>query len=296
METKTLSRATTATRSATAPSIGSQTVTLVFLVAFTMYCLLPATWLLFASTKSTGDLYGSFGFWFSNFNLFDNLSRLATYQGGIYLRWLFNSLVYAGLGGLLSTIISAMAGFALAKYQFAGRELIFSIILGGVLIPSAVLALPLFLLLSQIGLTNNYLGVLFPSLVSPFGVYLSRVYAASAVPDELLEAARVDGSSELRTFFTMVTRLMGPALVTAFLFQFVAIWNNFFLPLVVLSRNELFPVTLGLYAWQGQALGQPDIVSLVITGSLVASLPLIILFFSLQRYWRAGAANGAVKG
>ena len=145
-------------RSATGPSLGSRNLTLVFLVAFTMYCLFPATWLLFASTKSTGDLYGSFGFWFSNFNLFDNLNRLATYQGGIYLRWLFNSLVYAGLGGLLSTVISAMAGFALAKYQFAGRELIFSVILGGVLIPSTVLALPLFLLLSQIGLTNNYLG------------------------------------------------------------------------------------------------------------------------------------------
>jgi multiple sugar transport system permease protein len=283
--------------SATKLSLGSRTLTLVFLVAFTMYCLLPATWLLFASTKNTGDLYGSFGFWFSNFTLFDNLHRLTTYQGGIYLRWLLNSVVYAALGGLLSTIISAMAGFALAKYQFAGQELIFSIILGGVLIPSTVLALPLFLLLSQIGLTNNYLGVILPSLVSPFGVYLSRVYASSAVPDELLEAARVDGSSELRTFFTLVTRLMGPALVTAFLFQFVAIWNNFFLPLVVLSRNELFPVTLGLYAWQGQALlDNPDTISLVITGSLVASLPLIILFFSLQRYWRAGAASGAVSG
>jgi multiple sugar transport system permease protein len=193
-------------------------------------------------------------------------------------------------------IISAMAGFSLAKYHFAGRELIFGIILGGVLIPSAVLALPLFLLLSKVGLTNTYWGVLLPSLVSPFGVYLSRVYAAASVPDELLEAARVDGSGEVRTFFTMVMRIMAPALVTVFLFQFVAIWNNFFLPLVVLSRNDLFPVTLGLYAWQGQALGNPDIVSLVITGSLIASIPLVIMFFVLQRYWRAGATAGAVKG
>src|SRR6476659_8259670 len=111
-------------RSTSGSSAGSRTLALVFLVAFTMYCILPATWLLFASTNNTGDLYGSFSFWFSNFNLFENLNRLATYQGGIYLRWLFNSLVYAGLGGLLSTIISAMAGFALAKYQFAGRKVI----------------------------------------------------------------------------------------------------------------------------------------------------------------------------
>jgi multiple sugar transport system permease protein len=149
---------------------------------------------------------------------------------------------------------------------------------------------------SKVGLTNTYWGVLLPSLVSPFGVYLSRVYAAASVPDELLEAARIDGSGEVRTFFTVVMPIMAPALVTVFLFQFVAIWNNFFLPLVVLSRNDLFPVTLGLYAWQGQALGNPDIVSLVITGSLVASIPLVIMFFALQRYWRAGATAGAVKG
>lgn len=283
-------------RSATGPALGSRSLTLVFLLVIAGYCLLPVSWLIFASTKSTGDLYGTFGFWFAEFNLFENLRRLRSEDGGIFIRWMLNSVLYAGLGGLLSMLISALAGYALAKHRFAGRELIFGIILGGVLIPGAVLALPLFLLLSKLGLTNTYLGVLLPSLVSPFGVYLSRVYAEASVPDELLEAARVDGSGEFRTFFTMVLRIMGPALVTVFLFQFVAIWNNFFLPLVVLSRTDLFPVTLGLYAWQGQALGNPDIVSLVITGSLVASLPLVVLFFSLQGYWRAGATAGAVKG
>ena len=281
---------------ATGPSLGSRSLTLIFLIVIAGYCLLPASWLIFASTKSTGDLYGTFGFWFAEFNFFENLRRLRTEDGGVFVRWMLNSLLYAGVGGLLSMLISALAGYGLAKHKFAGREVIFGIILGGVLIPGAVLALPLFLLLSKLGLTNTYLGVLLPSLVSPFGVYLSRVYAEASVPDELLEAARVDGSGEFRTFFTMVLRIMGPALVTVFLFQFVAIWNNFFLPLVVLSRTDLFPVTLGLYAWQGQALGNPDIVSLVITGSLVASLPLVILFFSLQGYWRAGATAGAVKG
>jgi multiple sugar transport system permease protein len=283
-------------RTATDPPLGSRTLTLVFLLAFAGYCLLPAAWLIIASTKSTADLYGTFGFWFAQFNLFDNLRRLTAQNNGIFIRWMLNAVLYAGVGGLLSMVISALAGFALAKYQFAGRELIFAIMLGGVLIPGAVLALPLFLLLSKVGLTNTYLGVLLPSLVSPFGVYLSRVYAAASVPNELLEAARVDGSGEVRTFFTMVMRIMAPGLVTVFLFQFVAIWNNFFLPLIVLSRNDLFPVTLGLYTWQGQALSNPDIVSLVITGSLIASLPLVVLFFALQSYWRAGATAGAVKG
>ena len=278
------------------PALGSRSLTLIFLLVVAGYCLLPVSWLIFASTKSTGDLYGTFGFWFAKFNFFENLRRLGAEDGGIFIRWMLNSVIYAGVGGLLSMLISALAGYALAKHKFAGKELIFGVILGGVLIPGAVLALPLFLLLSKLGLTNTYLGVLLPSLVSPFGVYLSRVYAEASVPDELLEAARVDGSGEFRTFFTMVLRIMGPALVTVFLFQFVAIWNNFFLPLVVLSRNELFPVTLGLYAWQGQALGNPDIVSLVLTGSLIASIPLVILFFSLQGYWRAGATAGAVKG
>ncbi len=285
-----------ARRSALTPALGSRTLTTIFLVVIAGYCLLPVSWLIFAATKSTGDLYSSFGFWFADFNLFDNLRRLGAEDGGVFVRWMLNSVLYAGVGGFLGMLLSALAGYALAKHEFAGRELVFGVILGGVLIPGAILALPLFLLLSKIGLTNTYLGVLLPSLVSPFGVYLSRVYAAASVPDELLEAARVDGSGEFRTFFTIVLRIMGPALVTIFLFQFVAIWNNFFLPLVVLSNNDLFPVTLGLYAWQGQALGDPDIVSLVITGSLVASIPLVILFFMLQRYWRAGATAGAVKG
>ncbi len=283
-------------QSATGPTLGSQALTLIFLLAFAAYCLLPASWLLFGATKHASDLYGSFGFWFADFNLFENLRLLMAQQDGIFFRWMLNSALYAGGGAFLSMIISAMAGFSLAKYNYPGREAIFATILGGVLIPSAVLALPLFLLLSRVGLTNTYLGVLLPSLVSPFGVYLTRVYAAASVPDELLEAARVDGSSELRTFFTIVTRIMAPALVTVFLFQFVAIWNNFFLPLIVLSRTELFPVTLGLYTWQGQARNTPTIVPLVVIGSVIASLPLVALFFSLQRYWRAGATAGAVKG
>ena len=279
----------------TVPALGSRALTLVFLVVVAGYCLLPVSWLLFASTKSTGDLYGTFGFWFAEFNLFENLRRLGAEDGGVFVRWMFNSVLYAGVGGLLSMLISALAGYALAKHRFAGRELIFGVILGGVLIPGAVLALPLFLLLSKLGLTNTYLGVLLPSLVSPFGVYLSRVYAEAAVPDELLEAARVDGAGEFRTFFTMVLRIMGPALVTVFLFQFVAIWNNFFLPLIMLRDQTLFPVTLGLYTWNSQVNQIPEIRTLVIVGAFLSIIPLIIAFLSLQRFWRGGLGAGSVK-
>ena len=162
------------------------------------------------------------------------------------------------------------------------------------LVPGTALALPLYLLMSKVSLTNSYWSVLLPSIVSPFGVYLARVYASSAVPDELLEAARVDGSGEGRTFLTISMRLMSPALVTIFLFQFVAIWNNFFLPLVMLSNEKLYPVTLGLYSWNNEYGQAPQLVSYVIIGAAVSVIPLIVAFLSLQRFWRSGLAAGSL--
>ena len=152
----------------------------------------------------------------------------------------------------------------------------------------------MYLMFSQIGLTNSYWSVLIPAFVSPFAVYLCRIYAAASVPDELIEAARIDGASEVRIFFTVAMRIMSPALVTVFLFSFVAIWNNFFLPLVMLSDVNLFPVTLGIFQWFSQ-VNQP-IYNVVITGSLLSVIPLVIAFLALQRFWRAGLTAGGVKG
>jgi multiple sugar transport system permease protein len=172
----------------------------------------------------------------------------------------------------------------------------FGVILAGVLVPATALALPLFLLLSEVDLTNTYWAVFLPSLVSPFGVYLSRIYAAGAVPDELIEAGRLDGAGDMRIFFSMSVRLMAPALVTIYLFQFVAIWNNFFLPLIMLVDQDLYPVTLGLFAWTSQSARDPGLVTAVIVGSFVSVVPLIIAFLMLQRFWRSGLAAGGVKG
>jgi multiple sugar transport system permease protein len=188
-----------------------------------------------------------------------------------------------------------MCGYALAKYRFPGRETIFNVVLGGVLVPATALALPLFLLFSQVQLTNTFWAVLLPSLVSPFGVYLSRVFAEASVPDELIEASRIDGAGEVRTFFTVSIRLMFPAMITVFLFQFVSIWNNFFLPLIMLRSEELFPVTFGLYAWNSTINQFPELRTLVLVGSLLSIIPLIITFLLLQRYWRTGLGTGALK-
>lgn len=217
-------------------------------VMFTaMACFMLPLWYLFvASSKNRGDLTTTPGLWFSHFQLGTNVSDTVNRDGGIFWRWLLNSVLYAGVGAAIGTVIAAMAGYALAKYEFRGREATFNTILAGVLVPATALALPLFLIFAAVGLTNTYWSVLLPSLVSPFGVYLSRIYASASVPDALIEAARLDGVGEFRIFLMMATALMKPALVTIFLFQFVVIWNNFFLPLIMLVDRKLFPMTLGL--------------------------------------------------
>jgi multiple sugar transport system permease protein len=268
-----------------------------FLVLFTIYFLVPYFWLIVSATKNAGDLFGTFGLWFApNFQLGSNLQQLFTYNDAIYLRWLLNTLLYAGVGSLLGTFLAAMAGYAMAKYEFRGRNLVFIFVLGAILVPGTALALPLYLLMSKVSLTNTYWAVLLPSIVSPFGVYLSRIYAASSIPDELLEAARIDGANEFRTF-TIGLYLMIPALVTILLFQFVAIWNNFFLPLVMLSDQKLFPITVGLQTWNATTGGANKFLyTLIITGALISSIPLLAGCVLLQRFWRGGLGAGSVKG
>ncbi len=273
----------------------SRTVAMAVMVVATLYFLTPLWWLVVASSKTRSEFTTTNPLWFADFALFDNISALVNYRDGVFLQWLANSALYAGVGAALATLIAAMAGYAIAKYSFRGRETLFNVILGGVLVPATALALPLFLLFSQAGATNTIWAVLLPSLVSPFGVYLSRIYASASVPDEIIEAARIDGAGEVRTFFTVATRLMAPALVTIFLFQFVAIWNNFFLPLIMLRDEKLFPVTLGLYVWNTQVSQIPDIRALVVIGSLLSIIPLIVTFLALQRFWQSGLANGGLK-
>ena len=273
----------------------SRSAAMIVMGVSTLYFLVPIWWLFISSTKSRGDFGSTAGLWFADFNLVTNVSALAEYNGGVYFRWMLNSIVYAGAGALLGTLFASMCGYALAKYRFPGSEFIFNVVLGGVLVPATALALPLFLIFSQFNATNTFWSVFLPSLVSPFGVYLARIFASASVPDELLEAARLDGAGEVRTFFTVSRRLMTPALVTIFLFQFVAIWNNFFLPLIMLRDESLFPVTLGLYAWNSQVNQIPEIRTLVIVGAFLSIIPLIIAFLSLQRFWRGGLGAGSVK-
>ncbi|MGW1836191.1 carbohydrate ABC transporter permease [Streptomyces sp. NPDC002067] len=279
----------------TAPPLRHRILTAALLTVAALYFLTPVYWLAVSATKSTADLFGTFGFRLSRPHLLDRLGAVLTYDHGVYLRWFANSLLYAGIGATAATLLAAAAGFALAKYRFRGRETVFRVVLAGVLLPGTALALPLYFLFGGLGLTDTYWAVLLPGTVSPFGVYLCRIYATAAVPDALLEAARLDGAGETRIFAALGLRLMTPALVTVFLFQFVHIWNNYFLPLVMLSDSRLYPVQLGLTTWTGYADRLPVLYQYTVGGALLSVVPLMILMAVLQRYWRTGLADGGLK-
>ncbi len=265
---------------------------------FLVYSFLPLLWLVISSTKTQESLIGSFGLWFSGpFALFDNIGQVLTYNDGIFLRWFLNTLIYVVIGAGGATLLATLAGYGLAKYNFPGKRAVFAVILGAIAVPGTALAVPTFLMFSQLGLTNTMWAIIIPSLISPFGLYLIWVYAVDSVPTELLEAARVDGSGEFRTFFTISLRLLAPGVVTVALFAIVATWNNYFLPLIMLNDPQLFPLTIGLQQWNLQAVGvssQP-IFNLVITGSLLTIIPIVIAFLLLQRYWQSGLSAGSVK-
>lgn len=264
-----------------------------------LYFMLPLHWLVVSSTKSQRDLFATFGLWFGReFSLVDNLRDLFAYGNGIFGRWLLNTLFYATTSAVGASLLAALGGYAFAKYRFKGRELLFAIVLGAIVVPLTALVIPLFLLMSRIGLLNTPWAVILPSLVNPFGLYLMRVYAQTSIPQEMLEAGRVDGASEFRIFRSIAFPMMLPGFITVLLFAFVATWNNYFLPLVVLSSQDLLPVTVGLSQMNSTAYGGGGaqvMFTVVITGSLVAVVPLILGFVFLQRYWRGGLSLGAVK-
>ncbi|MCI2236936.1 carbohydrate ABC transporter permease [Paenibacillus sp. TRM 82003] len=263
------------------------------------YFLLPLYWLVVASTKTNRQLFSTFGLWFDDINLWSNLTAVFSAQGGIFWTWIGNTVLYAGVSAVGAAFLATAAGYAFAKYDFPGGTLMFSIVLGAIMVPTTALAIPTYLLFAGVDLTDTRWAVVLPSLVSPFGVYLMRVYAADAVPTELIEAARVDGAGELRIFFTVALRLVAPGFVTVLLFALVATWNNYFLPLIMLSSPDLYPLTVGLAQWQSAAAagsGGQVLFSSVITGSLVSIVPLIVAFLYLQKYWQSGLATGGVKG
>jgi multiple sugar transport system permease protein len=286
-------RARSAHRTKTA--IGTAVATLA-----AIYVLAPIYWLIVASSKNTGQLFNSQTFLpASHLSWAENFKLLFTVDGGYFKYWLLNSVIYAVLTATLATAVSTLCGYALAKYRFRGRRVVFGMVVGSLLVPSTALVVPLFLLEHDFGFINTYQGVILPLLVYPFGVYLMSLFSADAVPDSLVDAARVDGSGEFRAFWKVSRPLLMPGMVTLFLLTFIGTWNNYFLPLVLLGSTTRFPLTVGLSAWASElnlaGAGQP-LYPEVILGSVVSVLPMLILFPFLQKYIARGLTFGAIVG
>lgn len=262
-----------------------------------VYFVLPLYWLAVSSTKDNGQLFGTFGLLPSwPWHMLDNISAAFAYQGGALATWLGNSLLYSSSVALGSTMLCAMAGYAFAKHDFPLKRFWYLAILGGVLIPFSALVLPVFLLVNRFGLNDTHFGFILPALVNPFGVYLMAIFWSQGLPNELIDAAYLDGANEWQVFWRVGLPLVRNGLVTVGLFAFVDTWNNFFLPLVVLSKTELFPATVGLAVWNSTAaLGEKVSYTTIITATAISFLPLLIVFVLLQRYWREGLTLGALK-
>jgi multiple sugar transport system permease protein len=269
--------------------------------AFAVFTLIPIWWIFVSSTKTAPNVDSTFGFWFARpFALFTNLKDVfVDKQGGSFSRWALNSAIYAGGGALGATVLSAMAGYGFARFNFRGKRVLFVFVMVALLIPITAFAVPLYIVYAKVHLDSTMPGIIMPFMVSPVSVYLMRVYVGGSVPLELLDAARVDGAGETRLFLRIAVPLMLPALVTVFMINVVSSWNNYFLPFIVNNSAKLYPLTQGLAIWMNSgniAGGTADYTALTVTAGLISITPLVIMFVVLQRYWRGGLLRGGLTG
>lgn len=207
-------------------------------------------------------------------------------------RYMANSALIATLATCISIVLNTMAGYAFAKLRFTGRDNIFRLMLGALVIPAQVTMIPLFAIVKSMGLVSTYPGVIIPTMTSIFGIFLVRQYTL-ALPDELLEAARIDGASEGRIFVSIVMPLLKPIIVTLAILTFLATWNDFMWPLIVLTDQKLHTLPVALAGLSREHVQDNE---LMMAGSVITVIPVLLLFLAMQRYYIAGILAGGVKG
>lgn len=260
------------------------------LIGATGIALFPLLWMLSVSFMRPGEASALPPPLFPAHLTFGNYRELFVHAGmGGYL---LNSLMVASGITVLSLTFNLMAGYAFAKLRFAGRERLFQVLIGALVIPAQVAMLPLFLLLKYLGLVNTYAGVIVPGMATVFGIFLVRQYARG-IPDELMEAARIDGAGEWRIFLQIVLPLLKPIVVTLAIFTFLAAWNDFMWPLIVLTGQEHYTLPIGLASLAREHSQDSE---LMMAGSVVTVLPVLVLFLVMQRYYLEGLLMGSVKG
>lgn len=278
-----------------------QGATYTFLILISIITLVPFAWLICASIKSSEVFFeyqflplgkGFLGIDWDHLT-FQYYWDLFGEQDFNFARSLLNSVFYASTTATLSTLCCAMGGYALAKFQFKGREAITTLVLGCLIIPGSLLLAPSYQLLFHLGLLNSYAGLILPALAPAFGIYLFRQSMMSAVPTDLLEAARIDGCGEYRIFFSVVLPLVRPMIGAFLLITFLGCWNNFIGPQIIFQTPEKYPLAVQI----AQMKGLYSInYGLLMAGTAVSVAPVMILFLFLQKEFIAGLTSGAVKG
>jgi multiple sugar transport system permease protein len=283
------------------------TVRFAVLALFAVFFIAPVLWLILAPTKTDAALVTDSPFSFGSFrNVWHAWQHLDSFSGHIYRRWIVNSLIYSLSATAITLAVSIPAGYGLALGKFPGRKLILTLTLVVMIMPAASLVLPIFLELNALHLIGSVFSVILPFSFFPFGVYLAYIYYATSIPSELLDAARVDGCGEWLTFRRIALPLAKPVLALVFFFSFVANWNNFFLPYVVLANSSQYPITVGLsdllsstpsfnpaVGGGGQSVNifKPELA----LATLIAVIPVAIVFLVSQRALVRGTLGGAVK-
>ena len=222
----------------------------------------------------------------------ENFSRAWNYPRAPFAQYTINSFVIAIVSTLLGVGLNALAGFAFAKYTFPGREILFYLVLATLMVPFQITMIPIYVTIAKLGLINSYWGVILPGAASAFGIFLIRQFMQS-IPDELLDAARIDGASELGIFLRIVVPLSGPALAVLAIFTFLARWNDYLLPLLVMNRQTMFTLPIGITNFIGEYRAEW---SLVMAVALISIIPPVLLFVFFQRYFVSGIAMTGMKG
>ncbi|MFT4122642.1 MAG: carbohydrate ABC transporter permease [Microbacteriaceae bacterium] len=263
----------------------------VVLVVAAIVTILPFVWVLSGSLRGMTDFRSDPGAWLPSSVTFENYGRLFSTAG--FGGFLVNSLVVAAITVAANVVGGALAGYALSKLEFRGKRIAFGAVLVALMMPFSATFVPQFVITVHLGLVNTLVGIALPSAVLPISVFIVRQYAAS-VPDELLEAARIDGASEARIFAQIFLPLAGPALATVTIMAFLASWNNFIWPLIVAQQSSTYTLPVGLAATQQAAQNVTDY-GLVLAGAVVVMLPVLVLFLFLQRYFVQGIAATGLK-
>jgi multiple sugar transport system permease protein len=252
--------------------------------------VVPFLWMLMTSVKPEGEVRSVPPTWWPETFTLENYEALFTRLD--FPTYFINSVIVALAVTAGNVLFGTMLGYALAKLSFPGKRLVFGLVLGTLMIPGVVTFVPLFVLTTNMGLTNTLPGMFLPFLAAPFGVFLMRQYIL-ALPDELIQAARVDGAGELRIFFSIIMPLCGPAMATLGILSFLGSWNNFLWPLVVAQTEDKYtlPVALALYS-VGQNATQ---YGLLLAGAVVVVIPVVAVFLALQRYILQGIAMTGIK-